>query len=97
MKIRPDDKLTNVQLALVKKWKDDYHLPYRSGKRFHPHLTMAFRDLAPQMFSKAWDVYKDEPFESSFDVNKIWLLKHNGKSWDEHQSFDLAAGDPVGE
>lgn len=50
--------------------------------RFHPHMTIAFRDLTKPMFFKAWETYRDRKFAFSFKVDAIYLLKHNGKYWD---------------
>ena len=53
-----------------------------SKKPFTPHMTIAFRDLKPPMFYKAWEKYEYEKFQGSFEVNSIFLLRHNGKIWD---------------
>ncbi|MBE0677573.1 MAG: 2'-5' RNA ligase family protein [Bacteroidales bacterium] len=52
-----------------------------------PHITVATRDLARDAFSDAWQEMKDEEFVSSFEVRSIFLLRHNGRSWDLHEEF----------
>jgi 2'-5' RNA ligase len=47
-----------------------------------PHITIAHRDLKPDMFKKAWGEFKNFPFEAKFKAKSIFLLKHNGKNWD---------------
>lgn len=59
----------------------------RISKLFNPHLTLAHRDLSPQMFRKAWNKYKLESYKASFTVNRLYLLKHNGKFWDIHNEI----------
>lgn len=56
-----------------------------------PHITVATRDLARDAFSDAWQEMKDEEFVSSFEVRSIFLLRHNGRSWDliEEFPFDI--------
>src|SRR6185312_4349412 len=36
--------------------------------QFRPHITVAYRDLTPEMFSKAWKEYKDKSFDAQFEV-----------------------------
>lgn len=48
---------------------------------FKPHITVAYRDLSPQMFSLAWQEYKDKPFKDLFGVHSIYLLEHDTKKW----------------
>ena len=54
---------------------------------FHPHMTIATRDLTEEAFRKAWPELKSRKFEASFAVKSIFLLKHNGKNWDIFQEF----------
>lgn len=56
---------------------------------FNPHLTLAFRDLRKAAFFEAWNELERKDFEASFTVDKIMLLKHNGKSWDIYREFGL--------
>jgi len=50
---------------------------------FHPHITIAFKDIKKTLVQ---DILKDLqekfPIQDSFSVNKITLLKHNGKYWE---------------
>jgi 2'-5' RNA ligase len=48
---------------------------------FHPHITLAFRDLKKTMFEAAWNEFKEKSFQTSFVMNAIDLLKHDGKCW----------------
>jgi 2'-5' RNA ligase len=48
---------------------------------FHPHMTIAYRDLSPEMFNKAWDEYKDKSFDEAFEVDAVYLLQHDSKKW----------------
>ena len=55
--------------------------------RFHPHLTIATRDLSKKMFHKAWPEFKERKFRATFTADRLHLLKHNGKNWDFYQEF----------
>jgi 2'-5' RNA ligase len=56
---------------------------------FHPHLTLAFRDLKKPAFYKAWQEFKEKKCEATFSVTEIVLLKHNGKIWNVYNNFIL--------
>lgn len=60
---------------------------------FHPHLTLAFRDLKKPMFAKAWEEFEHKGYSSEFKVENIALLKHNGKIWEVFQEFPLEVRD----
>ena len=60
-----------------------------STKRFNPHMTLAFRDLIPGMFRKAWTKYRLQKFQASFDVKSIYLLKHDSEKWIVYRAFQF--------
>lgn len=49
---------------------------------FHPHVTLANRDLTTANFKKGWEKYKHLTFQSEFSCEELALLKHNGKVWE---------------
>lgn len=54
---------------------------------FHPHLTLAFRDLKKAQFHLAWEEFSQKEYKAEFMGDKLALLKHNGKSWDVLKEF----------
>jgi 2'-5' RNA ligase len=56
---------------------------------FHPHVTLAFRDLKKPMFEKAWEEFKDREFSGFFIADHFTLLKQNGKVWELFKKFSL--------
>lgn len=50
---------------------------------FHPHITLAFRDLKKSVFATAWDEFKTKSYHAKFECNRLSLLKHDGKFWRE--------------
>jgi 2'-5' RNA ligase len=58
-------------------------------RAFHPHVTLAFRDLKKPNFKKAWDEFQTKDFKAEFIADKISLLKHNGKIWEVLKDFNL--------
>lgn len=59
-------------------------------KSVQPHITIATRDLTKAAFSEAWAEFEDEEFSASFDAGSIFLLKHNGRSWDIMEEFPFS-------
>ena len=57
--------------------------------RFHPHITLATRDLEKKSFAGAWSFLKQKEYHSSFQVDKIALLKHNKKKWEIYSEFSV--------
>ena len=49
---------------------------------FHPHVTIATRDLHKKAFYQAWEVFKKENYKATCMIKEISLLKHNQKKWD---------------
>ena len=48
---------------------------------FHPHLTIAYRDIKPDVFPLMWEDYKDKKYNASFRADHLSLLKHDGNQW----------------
>jgi 2'-5' RNA ligase len=61
----------------------------RAEPAFHPHMTLAFRDLSKDNFHRAWKEYESKELSYSWEVSQFVLLKHNGKHWEEHRQFSL--------
>jgi 2'-5' RNA ligase len=56
---------------------------------FHPHLTLAFRDLKKSGYAKAWEELKSKEYKAEFVADKVALLKHDGKKWNVFKEFTL--------
>jgi len=54
----------------------------KDDRPFHPHVTLATRDLYKKAFREAWEVFSKKKYEASWIVNGISLLRHNKKNWD---------------
>ena len=53
---------------------------------FHPHVTVAFRDLKKQLFYKLWEQYQQKGFQESFNYLGFSLLRMENK-WERIQDF----------
>jgi len=84
------DALTEAKNQVLKMARQELKLHFLKDIRgFHPHITIAFRDLKKPQFYQLWAHFKTKPFEAIFKANAIALLKHNGKKWDVYKKFEL--------
>ena len=53
----------------------------KDDRPFHPHITIANRDLKPFDFEKAWQNFNTREFHEIFVTNTISLLKLRSGKW----------------
>jgi 2'-5' RNA ligase len=88
--VEPDGPLLQLKERL-----DEYLLSLKKftfkkeERAFHPHITIANRDLHKKDFPKAWTYFQELSYSISFTAESISLLKHNNSSWDIAASFPL--------
>jgi 2'-5' RNA ligase len=56
---------------------------------FHPHLTLAFRDLKKSAYTAAWEEFSKKEYKAEFIADKVSLLKHDGQKWNVLKDFTL--------
>ena len=54
----------------------------KDDRPFHPHVTLATRDLYKKAFYEALEIFSTKKYEASWLVIGISLLRHNKKNWD---------------
>lgn len=77
----------NAALDALKKTVDEVLYPMEYGLKkesrpFHPHITIATRDLHKKDFFEVWPRFEGKTFEEEFEAAGLSLLKHNGRTWD---------------
>jgi 2'-5' RNA ligase len=82
--VRPEtsDALSGLQRQIVGKLSD--LLPKEiahTDENFHPHMTVAYRDLTWEHFENAWASYQSKDFSEAFAVDCFHLLEHDGTKW----------------
>ncbi len=90
MNIVHDDLVELFQQNLVanmKRWLPE--ITFKSGKEFHPHITIGYRDIQPELFDAAAFAYKQKHFFATFIMDAIYLWKHNGQCWETAERFPL--------
>lgn len=83
--------LTEVQTNLEKLARSNLELfNYNYDERpYHPHLTLAFKDLTKSDFYAVWNEFKDQEFRKDFSAEQLYLLRHNGEEWEVIRSYPL--------
>jgi 2'-5' RNA ligase len=55
---------------------------------FHPHITIAFRDLKKPLFYELWQQFQPDKFSGTMEVKQFSLLKLE-KRWEVLHNFDI--------
>jgi len=77
----------NLLLSGIKKQTEDHfiktfsHTIRPDERDFHPHITIANRDLSPSAFTKAWEYLSGKEFGETFATKTISLLKLIDRKW----------------
>lgn len=85
----PDPLLGELYKSLVTHIKQNLNLfnEANNARGFHPHATIAFRDLKKPMFYKAWEHFKNREYSGSFTTRTFHLLKHSPGKWEVYREF----------
>jgi len=87
-----NENLNLLQKAVVKQVKSNLNIFNQADdmRKYHPHVTIAFRDLKKEFFYLMMEEYRNKSFEANFLCNSFFLLKHTGKSWLPYKEFKFA-------
>jgi 2'-5' RNA ligase len=92
MNVNPSAELFNIQKELERFCKTSFQLfnaQYRDLP-FHPHITLAFRDLKKTAFEQVWKEFAIKQYQREFIADRIALLRHDGKVWKVYTEFLFA-------
>lgn len=88
--VLPCEPLTSLRTALETTLLQSNRFPVKKEERpFHPHVTLANRDLRKEDFPPAWQHFQQLTYKASFMANAISLLRYNGLVWETAHSFPL--------
>ena len=77
------EALNNLYQSFADYIASENKFPIKKDDRpFHPHVTLATRDLYKKAFQEAWEIFSKKKFEALWIVSGISLLRHNKKNWD---------------
>ncbi|MGY6744963.1 MAG: 2'-5' RNA ligase family protein [Cecembia sp.] len=80
--LRPSDILNSLQEALGNFCKLELKLVKElSDRAFHPHMTIAFKDIKAKNFDQYWACFKNKRFQAHYPVNDTALLKRVEGRW----------------
>jgi len=81
--VLPNPSLQDLHFQLQEFLVAKISFPIKKEERpFHPHVTIATRDLHKSSFYEAWEIFKDKKYEVTSIISSISLLRHNQKNWD---------------
>jgi 2'-5' RNA ligase len=80
--VRDSQELNQLKKTSDNHFRKTDHLIKIENRPFHPHITIATRDLHKKAFAEAWPHYEKKKFIEEFVVKGLSLLKHNGRHWD---------------
>ena len=86
---RLDNLFESLQTCLST--KNDFP-PVSQYPAFNPHITVAYRDLSTKAFDEAWKIFEHKQFNSSFEINSIYLLKHLKQKWEIIHDYRFSPG-----
>lgn len=82
LKIKADDRLTKLQAELKGFCKRELNLVDElSDRNFHPHMTIAFKDLKEIHFDEILNLVKKRSIQEEYFVSNIHLLKRIEGRW----------------
>lgn len=90
VKIKDPQPVQNIYNELQKELR--MFLPGESPVTgdFHPHITIATKDLDQAIYPNAWKEFRQREFSAKFPVNKLFLFRHEGKGWRIIKEFNFS-------
>ena len=62
----------------------------RNRRPFHPHMTIAHRDLDERDFPDVWAFFREKKFERKFEARALTLLRNVQGKWEIEQNFHFS-------
>ena len=84
--VLPNPDLTDLQVSLAGRLFKNLRLK-KDTRPFHPHMTVAHKDLKTHYFPKAWAHFSNMKYNRKFEVEEIVLLRHDGQKWENFERF----------
>ena len=88
--VKPSTRLTNLRSELENDLLLREKFPLKQESRpFHPHITIANRDLLRKDFPVAFDHFRKISYTKAFDATDVALLKHVNGEWRVEKRFEF--------
>ncbi len=85
--VAPNPALSHFQNLLETFLEQQLHIRSDRQYGFHPHVTVAFKDLREAVFPEAWAHYSSQSYAHTFQPDSIALLQHLNGQWEVLQEF----------
>ncbi len=85
--VESNPELSNFQQALETHLEQQLSIRTDRQYGFHPHVTIAFKDLREAVFPEAWAYFSTQIFAHAFQPPGIALLQHTGSCWEVKSKF----------
>lgn len=74
--VAPNDTLSRLEQELNEQFMGQFKsIIFRNRPEFHPHVTIATRDIPEYKFDEAWDHFSQQNIETSFTCKSLSVLK----------------------
>jgi len=81
--VQADSSLESLRARLEDFLLKQENFPVKKEERpFHPHISIATRDLHKKAFHEAWEIFEQKKYETEWLATGVSLLRHNQKKWD---------------
>lgn len=77
-----DEVLTELKAAVDDFFSKRDHRVKIDTRPFHPHITIATRDLHKKDFNDAWPLFETKKFKAGWEANGLSVLRHNRTCWE---------------
>jgi 2'-5' RNA ligase len=92
LNVQKSAEIENFQQGIKVFTKREFHLTDElSDRNFHPHMTVAFKDLKPLQFSEVLNLVRDKSLEEEFLATDLVLLRRINREWIIHRILSLGA------
>ncbi len=81
VKVKPDKALLQLQAELQKATAEFTGFPAIPTRPFHPHVTVAYRDLSKEQFPRAKRHFEKLSYQADFKPKTFQLLRHQNRNW----------------
>lgn len=86
--IKKSPELAQLQSSLKTFCKKELNLVDElSDRNYHPHLTVAFKDLKVGQFDEVLDLVKGQSFQAEYVAVDLAILKRVEQNWILHKKF----------
>lgn len=80
-------EMVELQACVAHQFNDILKPAKIDRRPFHPHMTIAFRDLTMANFHRAWDHFEKKEYRRSWTASDLCILIHGDEGWSVLRRF----------